>query len=219
MTIKYSKAKQELLDRLEFEPGQHRYTLDGFVIPGVTSVIDPYLDYGGIPKDVRDAALLRGTLVHALTEHLDKGTYDSEMIELSEAAKLEGYVYAWDIFKRDYQVVIHDIEFRVYHSKHRYCGTGDRIAEVAAVHPNIPALIDIKTGKLSPFYAWQTAAYCAAIEEGGITIPKRWAVELRENGTYHAEEHTAKKRDYGRADLPAFLGALKVAEWKIKYGH
>lgn len=208
--MKYTPAKQAVLDRLKFDPGPHRYTLDGMLIPSVTQVMEPHLPYAGLPKDVREAALLRGTLVHVLTEHYDARTFDSEMRALAKEAGLDGYIHAWGTYLNEHKVTILASEQRVYHTKYRYCGTLDRIVEEAFT-PGIAELVDIKTGELSPFYAWQTAAYCAAVSEGGITIPRRACVQLKADGTYRHHLYTAPE------DWPAFLGALKVAEWRFKY--
>lgn len=208
--MKYSKAKQEVLDRLKFDPAPHIYTLDGMRIASVTQVLEPHLPYANLPKDLMEAARLRGTLVHALTEHVDNGSYDLEMQELANESGLGGYVVAWLRYLKEHKVTIHESEQRVYHNKYRYSGTFDRIVEEADT-PGILELVDIKTGELSPFYALQTVAYCKAVEEGGITIPRRSCVQLKPDGTYRHKPYDKPE------DWPAFLGALKMAEWRLRY--
>lgn len=209
--LKYTQEKEDLLKRLLFSEKGHLYTLDGMRIQSVTQVIEPYLPYGGLPADVRDAALQRGTIVHALTELDDLGQLDHEDARLAEAAGLMGYLEAWRAYKKDKRLNMRAVELRVYHSKHRYSGTADRLMESDDM-PGIPILGEIKTGSLSPFYALQTAAYVEAIRDGGIDIPYRWIVELKPNGKYHPAEHTNKE------DFPAFVGALKMAAWKQRFG-
>lgn len=216
----YTPEKQAVLDRLLFSPGPHLYTLDGMRLTSPTKVLEPYLPYGGLPKDVREAALQRGTLVHALTELEDLGKLDDDDIQLAEAGGLMPFLAAYRQFKRDFPLKVIETEFRVYHSRYRYSGTGDRLYEATqdidmgkgcVIPAGFPILGEIKTGSHSPYYALQTAAYVGAIEDGGISVPYRWCIVLKQSGKYELFRHE------NRDDFPAFLGALKMAEWRSRY--
>ena len=202
--------------KLKFDPVEHKYTMGGFVIPNVTSVVERFLPYGNMPDDLRRAALERGTLVHAITEWLDrnKPITASWLIDVDDAG-LRGYFEAWKAFKRDYDVAILSSEQRVYHDQYRYAGTLDRTGIYRIKGKDYFGLIEIKTGSLIDEYALQTAAYFEAYNNNLDPLDKldkRLIVCLREDGTYRAEVHEDK------LDWPAFVGALNIYNWRLSHG-
>lgn len=202
----YNDAKLAIMNKLLFEPNEHKYTRDGFLIPGVTSIIEPYLPYGNLPDDVRNRAMLRGTLVHKLTEVYDAGEMDADTYEEAIQANLDGYLLCWEKFLKKYKPTMTHAEVVVYHTLWGYAGTVDRVCYIDGVR----TLLEIKTGGLIPEYAWQTAAYQLALNEGSTEPPveKRIAVCLRETGTPLIKEHDDP------TDIQAFTGALNIFNWK-----
>lgn len=214
---------------LVFDPVEHKYTLNGNVIPGVTSVIDPLITFSA-PEYIMKSARERGTLVHKLTERWDAhedglATWPLRIDRMMCDAGLEGYLVAWRAFKRDFTVDILESEQKVLSHQYRYAGTLDRVVKMI-YHDKIKktigvvkAVLDIKTGGLYKEYGLQTAAYMEAYNKmkgyGIITMPPksdavthRFVVQLKDTGRYHLEEHTNK------LDLPAFLGALALWNWR-----
>lgn len=210
----YTKAKQAILDRVQFDAKRHVYTLDGMLVTGVTSVIDSFLPFENIPAEVLESARIRGTLVHQATERFDKGKLTEGNIADLQAAKLDGYLTGWRQFLEETGAEVVEVEQRVYHTKHRYCGTLDRIMRIDGKL----AVIDIKSGMLYPENEWQTAAYLEAANDGRTDekIVDRYVVKLSQEPSkgryYKLEPH----RD--RADFEAFRGALAVTNWRVKRG-
>lgn len=209
--MSYSKTKQDILDKLHFTAKGHRYTLDGARILSVTQVIDKYLPYNGIGESILEEARLRGNLVHKLTAMHDMGEPFNQS-DVEEAG-LEGYLSAWQDAKRDLQMVVVGVEERCYHRKYRYTGTVDRTAWVTIKGKTSFDVLDIKSGSVEPEYAWQTAAYMMALNDGrvGDKIVGRHLVQLFPNGKYKLHTHD------DRADCDAFVAALTLAMWRMKY--
>ena len=215
LRMKYTAEKQAYRDGLKFRAADHRYTLQGMVIPSVTTVIEPLEPFGYLPEVIRRAALLRGTLVHGMTEQDDLGILVED--DLLAETGLDGYLHAWREFKRGVDKMV-EIEGRVYHTKYRYSGTFDRLA---LVNGRL-SLLEIKTGGLVNAYQLQTAAYQAAINEGfvpqridGIVrnqVLDRFVIQLREDGGYSVVQHQDP------TDFETFVAALVIRNWKIKYG-
>ena len=210
----YTKAKQDILNRIQFDAKRHVYTLDGMLVTGVTSVIDAFLPFDNIPADVLESARIRGTLVHQATERHDKGKLtEGNMADLA-AAKLDGYLLGWRQFLEEMNVEVLEVEQRVYHTKHRYCGTLDRVIRL----DGRLAIVDIKSGMLYPESEWQTSAYLEAANDGRTDekIVDRYVVKLSQEPSkgryYKLEAHRDK------ADFEAFRGALAIANWRTKRG-
>lgn len=212
LSPQYTHSKVADTQALKFDPNAHRYSLHGNWIPGVTSVIEPLDDtFRFVPRDIKEAAMRRGTLVHFLTELSDTGQLNSEHLVLADESGLLGYLDAWETFKRNVQIL--DTEQKVYHSKYRYAGTLDRTALVTGV-PDV-SLLEIKTGQIIPSYRLQTAAYQAAYNDGQMhlntMVQNRFVVVLKPDGTYVVEQHK------DRSDIDYFISALKVLEWKARH--
>jgi hypothetical protein len=214
LALPYSQTKLTDLTKLSFREEGHVYTLGNVVIPSVTQVVDSFVNFGFVPRDVLERARVRGTLVHQMTARWDTNPWPSDhhLERETIAAGLMGYLDAWKAVKRDYVLDIQEVEQRVYHRKHRFAGTFDRTSYLFG-KPEL-AVIDIKSGELMPEYAWQTAAYMAAANDGrsGNKVQRRFVIQLMDNGKYRVEEHK------DAADWDAFLGALAVMNWRLKYG-
>lgn len=212
----YTKAKAAVIEQLEFDPGPHKYTLKDAEIPGVTTVIDRHFDsFSKLPADVRDAALLRGSVVHALTAKYDqKPETLPTLLARAEAARLDGYLQAWLQFRMDYEPEFPVIETRVINTTYRYAGTVDRLARMhlKGWDGNDLSILEVKTGGLVREYALQTAAYQAAYNEGLARgepkATRRVVVRLDEFGHYQFSEHK------NPTDWQAFVAVLTLDNWK-----
>lgn len=209
----YSQTKLTDLSKLHFREEGHVYTVGSVVIPSVTQVIDSFTGFYA-PADVLERARQRGNLVHQLTALWDFNPWpqDSERERDVQRAKLGGYIDGWNQFRKDFNFRIEECEQRVYHRKYRYAGTFDRTGYIYD-EPGL-CVVDIKSGEIVPEYAWQTAAYKAAANDGrtGNKVVRRFVVQVTEDGKYKCVEHKDP------ADLNAFLGALAVMNWRLKYG-
>lgn len=208
----YTKTKEEALTRLTFRASDHRYTLDGMVIPSVTQVLDVISAFAGVPDHLMADARLRGTLVHKLTEVADRGEPWED--DARETVLFE-YIEAWEMFKRDCRVVLIESEQRVFHTKYRYSGTFDRIVEMDGKK----YILDIKTGEVHPEYAVQTAAYVYAYNEGRPVkehLKERLCVVLKPNGRYHAESFDVREL---ASDFQTFTAALTITSWRLRNGY
>lgn len=163
---------------LAFDPAEHRYTLDGRVLPSVTQILEPYEDWSGINPEVLAAAMERGTRVHAAAAlMLDGfiGPHDS-------GDDIAPYLVQFEKFLAESGFVSVLSEARVCSEKLGYAGTLD-------LYGGLPkrkcALIDIKTGSVPRTAGPQTAAYARALKEChgyGMDTKYRYALLLRPEG-------------------------------------
>ena len=207
--MKYNTAKQVELDALQFRASDHRYTLHGVVVPSVTQALDSLNPNAWWPSDKLEEARLRGTLVHKLTEIADQG---GDWYEDAIETQLVDYIHAWETFKHDFKVTILESEQRVYHTKHRYSGTFDRILAVPLT--SSPYVVDIKTGEEHSQYAIQLAAYSKAaseMQQSRYNLEHRAVVQLNSDATYKFIEYPAKELNQ---DFEVFLAALTIHNWR-----
>lgn len=194
---------------LTFEPESHVYRLDGRVIPNVTRVLEPLAELWRVPRDVLEAAQVRGTRVHRVCELDDLGTLDESSV--NEA--LRGYLDAWRKFKREHDFTPDLIETRVVHLARGYAGTLDRTGYMRVGTRRRYVLLDIKSGILSELAGLQTAAYMAAAPTGSKKFPKpialRAGVKLDADGDYKLHIFDSHERD-----LAVFYSCLTVHNWK-----
>lgn len=203
----YSQTKQKALSKLTFDPGKHKYTQSGLLIPSVTTVINELMPFQNMPQEVLREARERGTKVHELTCIMDA---DPGIITAEEDKLWGGYLDAWEAFKQETAFRILESEQRVYHTKYLYAGTFDRIG----ILEGKLGVLDIKTGMLYPEYALQTAAYLEAINEGRQEdkIKGRYSLQLKPDGKYKLSEYKDK------ADFHVFLATLTLYNWRIMNG-
>jgi hypothetical protein len=195
---------------LTFEPEAHVYRLEGHIIPNVTRVIEPLAELWRVPRDVLEAACLRGTRVHKVCELEDRGTLD----ETSVNAALAPYLAAWRLFKREHDFEPDLIETRVVNAVRRYAGTLDRTGWIRVGGRRRYMLLDIKSGILSECAGVQTAAYKAAapigMKEYPHAIALRAGVKLGDDGRYTLRLFADD------VDLAVFYSCLTVYNWKAR---
>lgn len=198
-----------------FDAESHTYTLDGHVIPGVTTVIAPIgPDYSMVPRAVLEAKRLLGTAVHEATSLDD----DGELDDAGTDPVVMAYVTAWRTFRRDTAAVIHCNEMQLHSPTMRFAGTLDRIATIRVAKRAAGYLLDLKTAAdPAPSYGVQLSGYDVLYRElvhaeplPGLTEKplKRATVHLRDDGTYRFHEY------HNPADEACFRALLAVHHWK-----
>lgn len=191
---------------VKFREEDHTYWLGERLLPGVTTVIDMWAQaYAGIPEEILRPARERGTAVHLACQYDDEGELDESFLE----SPLGPYVLAWRDFKVQTSFKPFLIEQQVYSQRYQYAGTLDRTGSMQGEE----VLMDIKTGSaLKATTRLQTAAYAEALrtDRRKQSLP-RWGVELHKNGSWRLEEFNDPD------DLPTFLAALRLFNWRLKY--
>lgn len=166
---------------IDFDEATHTYRVGGQVVPGVTSILKPLMDFSAVPPDVLAAKSDLGRRVHAATELDDSDTLDESTVGDDVAP----YLAAWRKFKAEVSPVIILAEHKVYNKGSNYCGTLDRVLSISGED----WLIDIKSSaQIHRAVGPQTAAYEKAL---GITRPlRRGVVQLKSDGAYRFRELT-----------------------------
>lgn len=155
-----------------------RFYRDGdHAVPSVTTILDAYpkghafyewLKKNGQDSDtIRDEAGKRGSIVHELTERIDKGGTvnlmnedGSPLYKLSEWAMLTRYMD----FRKRFPAEVYGIELNIASKELGYGGTLDRLMVIDGQL----YLIDIKTSaQVWPHFWLQLAAYWRLLIETG----------------------------------------------------
>ncbi len=183
---------------LTFDPVKHEYRWKGEVVPSVTQLLRPLMDFSHVQPDVLDAAAAFGTAVHLACELDDLGTLDEEQLDPALAPYLAG----WRKFCREHECVWEWVERPVFHEGLRYAGTLDRAGRVDGVH----SIVDIKSGSaLMPTTGPQLAAYARAHDPNGALL-NRFAVRLFPDG-YELKQYTSAM------DWPVFASLVTVRQF------
>ena len=195
---------------LHFDPVAHRYTFNGEVVPSVTQILQPLMDFSMVPADVLKAKQELGTAAHLACELYDL----DDLLEDSLDPAIVPYLEGWKKFRLETGFVPSMTEQRVYHPKLGYAGTFDSYG----ILNGKTVLLDRKTSSfVSEAVAGpQTAAYeQALLESPDYTGPKkmqRGAVQLKPDGTY--KYHPYK----GGSDWSVFVSLLTLHNWRKRHG-
>ena len=185
------------MPEIVFNNEGHIYTVDGKIIPSVTTIIK---ECGLIDTTwFNDTATTRGTYVHQATELLDRDDLD----EASLDPVLVPYVDVYKRFKDETGFCINDIEKIVYNSTYGYIGTLDRTGRFP--NDKINSIIDIKTGQPARWHGVQLAAYALCF---GSEIFNRYGLYLHDTGTYRLE------RFKDRQDMNVWMACLTLYKWR-----
>lgn len=184
------------MQALAFDPVAHRYTLDGRELLSVTQVLDAA---GFIDRQwFTDAAMVRGTAVHAAVQAFHQtGIAPTDDVTAP-------FVDAYLDFQMEAGFQVDASEERVCDPLLGYAGTLDLRGRFRHFVVGTD-LIDIKTGAVPSWVGYQTAAYARLLPTPTV---RRWALQLRADGTYRLEPLTA------RTDERVFRAALTVAQAK-----
>lgn len=171
---------------LTFDELRHEYTLDGVVLPGVTSILSvihkPELvawigRLGTVEANrQRDAAADHGTQVHAACELIARSWID-EKISLDFAPWLVPFTDAYSSWLNANVARVLAAEPRVASRVHGVAGSIDLVAKMI---DGQTAILDLKTGSTVPN---TTPIQCAAygrllLEQDGIQTTRRLAIHL-----------------------------------------
>ena len=190
-----------MIPGLTFDEAAHVYRFNGVVVPGVTGILKPLIDFTGVPPAVLEAASAFGTAVHKACELWDLDELDEDQLD----AALVPYLAGWKKFSSEHSVEWTGNEQRVYHPSMRYAGTLDRKGMV----DGCMSYVDIKSSVgLYPSVGPQLAAYKAA--DAGPPHSKRYAVQLKADGEYVLKEYTDP------SDWPLFCSLITLRNWCAK---
>jgi len=144
----------KLANDITFNAENHIYSINGSVLPSVTTML---LDLGLInTKYFKQTDAEKGHRIHHLLELLDQDKLDWESLTDPELI----HVQNWNTFKLDYGVDILMIEQPIYHPIYLYAGTIDRFALVKGKL----AVIDIKSGYPMTWHQLQLGLYGMIVE-------------------------------------------------------
>ena len=165
---------------LEFDERKHIYTVNGFFVPSVTTIMRPLSEevYGGIDEEVLNRAAARGTAVHnAIENYIKFGIEDI-------SPEHEGYFKGFLKWVKEHDVKPYGNEIRLYHKSLMYAGTADMTASV----DGFDTLIDFKTSASvqTMLCGVQLEAYDRAIQShtGGKVFERKAIVHLKRDETY-----------------------------------
>lgn len=147
------------------------------------------------------AAMERGSLVHSITEQIDKGSPETPVTTC-----YQGYIDAYKKFKVDTKLNFEMIEKELAHPLLNYAGTPDRAFP----------LVDIKTTTNKSYRAdvLQLAAYWLLLQANKLTgtlLPSAYFLYLYDDGTYYFSR-VKNLVDY----FPIWYSVLTVFNYKIK---
>ena len=189
---------------LTFDDATHTYRWNGVVVPGVTSILKPLSGYGQVPPNILQAASEFGRAVHLACELDDLALLDEDHLDPA----LVPYLQAWRKFSLEHEVSWEQIEKPGYHQMLRFAGTPDRVGTVNRRR----AVVDIKTtAELMTTVGPQLAAYAQITDpQFGMTL-ERIGVQLKGDGTYHAQRYTDP------TDWPVFASLLTLRAWCARH--
>lgn len=195
---------------IEFEPAEHIYKIDGVRVPSVTQCLGLLDLYGGVNKNVMEAARQFGIHGHkamalAIRGQLDWGSLDSAL----EPFITKGMEFLEQLQKHS---TITASEFIVGDPKLKVAGAFDLLAENARYND----LYEFKFTYAPPAQVGlQTAAYAHLLRQTRPALCKkplrRWCVVLWETGP-----RTLQLVD--PSDFQYFLSFLNVTHWKLNHG-
>ena len=190
---------------LTFDPDKHEYRWNNVIVPSVTQILSPMLDFSMVNPEVLKRAQELGTAVHRATELYDKDDLDIDSL----SDELKPYLSGWIRFKNECSFEPATIESRLFHPLHGYSGTSDRTGLVRGRM----AVLDIKKmATPGPVIGMQLSAYQALHSLDGPKILDRYALGLRPDGTYRMVPYKDP------LDFPAFLSLLTLRNWRLKNG-
>lgn len=188
---------------LEFNEELHQYKLDGRIIPSVTTILSPLVDFSKIPVATLERKRMLGTALHKCIELHYLDDLDTSTIHEDVAP----YFNAFLKFLSESGFKVEKSEMRVFSKTYGYAGTLDLIGTLNKER----VLIDTKSvAMLGQSVGPQLAGYKQAYEELNpkLKIAKRFALQLKPDGTYRLPEYN------DRRDFEVFKSCLSIYNWK-----
>jgi hypothetical protein len=192
--------------QLEFEKSTHVYRYGGKIVPSVTQVMAPLIDFSMVDPEILEAARQFGQHCHEACHLFDTG----ELVRDTLDPLLAPYVDAWGRFLDQSGAVVIASEQSLMHLQLGYAGTPDRVLDWGRFGVAIP---DLKfTATVPKTVGVQTAAYAKAYASfhGLNKEPVRVCIHLHGDGSYHVH------RRQELSDWSYFLSCLNV--WKFNHG-
>ena len=187
------------VEGLEFDDRTHTYTLDGLVIPSVSTIMEPLsrAKYRGISERTLDRAADKGTAVHNSIENWIK--FEIEDIPPEHAGYFDAFREWWDRFRP----AVVGSEVRICHRLMRYGGTADLVAYIE----DELTLVDYKsTYVVSDMTCGvQLEAYKKAFESMGVKAERKKILHLKKDGKFEFRDYPADDTARWRV-----FGALKT---------
>lgn len=190
---------------LTFDEPTHVYRFNGKIVPNVTRVLKPLVDYSRIPPEVLERARQEGVAIHKTVELYVNQDLDEDKLPEWLWPRLN----AFKRFVEETGFIMHGSEKKVYHSAHGYAGTLDLSGALPRLHGDL-AVLDVKRSLYAgPVIGLQLAAYLEGENdqrrrEKQSKLKRRHALQLKPNGRYALTEH----KDEG--DFPVFVGLLNA---------
>ena len=158
-----------------FNEELHRYTLDGEVLPSVTTVINNGLHtYAAVPKELLERAARFGTSMHLAIKLYLADDLDEDSLDPPLKGCLDGFKRWVDDYRDEYHIDFSNVEVPGYHKRLKYAGTPDIEME--------EAVIDLKSRPISMLTdPIQLTAYDHMT--GGGNRPC-YILELKQDSTY-----------------------------------
>jgi hypothetical protein len=199
-----------MLEKIDGNNGAHFYLWEGRRVPGVSEVLElnDVILKNSFYEERAELAAIRGRDVHMACADLDRKRPDW----WSDDPEISGYVKAWQLFKKDFNFKVHEIETPHFHETFRYAGEPDRYGQVRLPQGDRYVTCDLKaTSVIGPHVPIQLGGYnlfCDDYEDR-----EQVAVKLQPNGKYSAHWYTEEERHQNHQ---VFLSMLTVALWKDK---
>ena len=177
--------------RIDFDEGQHLYSLRGIKLPSVTQIMRPMnlMIYDGVSQIAMSEAANRGTRAHEQISNWV--TYGMEEVDEDTVP----FMNAFRSFEEMYSPKWVGSEYKTFHTALRYAGTLDLIGYIEPDNGNGVDVIDLKTTSVwhgVPLKT-QVAAYAEALKSQGVAVRKMYGLQLLKNGTFRFEELDGKE--------------------------
>jgi hypothetical protein len=180
------------------------------MIPSVTTILQPYTDFSGIPVHILEAAKKRGSEFHYYVHSYIGATIDGLYIP-PPAPDIAGFFRSW---KRWSDEVVQEFiasELALQDDAFGYCGHLDAIVRIHG--DKKLTVVDWKTPvQVQKTWELQVAGYRRLAEVAGYDIGREMSLRPDRDGG------RAKPTEYTRYPiaLQSFLGALSV--WRFMNG-
>lgn len=189
------------IPELSFNEEKHQYRVGGKFVWSVSHYLTPIRNqvYGGINKDVMDAAARRGTAIHFAIELYN----DFGAIEIADEHK--PYFEAYLSWADQYRPETPFGERRVYHPTYWYAGTSDLLCTIGGA----VWLVDYKAvAQLHPMLVGpQLAAYAKAWQFHGVPVEHVASLHLKKDGKYSFDEYSVNE------NFSTFLTCLELQNY------